>query len=283
MRFGVYIVLVLLYFSMFACVSSGGQNENEMNANDSLAAKLPTMEKTRSLENEDVAKIVMDSSITTDYLMGKFVPEKHPDFRVIERKYADRAGRTLRKDTYAAFLKMYEAAKKDGIHFKIISATRPFNDQKRIWEGKWTGKRPTTGVKNITKSIPDAKQRALKILEYSSMPGSSRHHWGTDIDLNALTNDYFEKGKGLKEYEWLQANAAKFGFCQPYSPKGKDRPHGYNEEKWHWSYLPIAKKLSDQYRLRLQDKDINGFLGSESAVEIGIVEKYVLGINETCL
>jgi len=115
------------------------------------------------------------------------------------------------------------------------------------------------------------------------MPGSSRHHWGTDIDINALTNEYFEKGKGQKEYDWLVANAASFGFCQPYSPKGDARPYGYNEEKWHWSYLPISKKLSEQYKLRIKNEDIKGFAGAESAPQIDIVNKYVLGINKACL
>ena len=115
------------------------------------------------------------------------------------------------------------------------------------------------------------------------MPGTSRHHWGTDIDINNLKNDYFEKGNGLKEYEWLQKNAARFGFCQPYSPKGEARPYGYNEEKWHWSYLPFAKKLTDQYGLRLKDNSISGFEGAQTATEIGVIEKYVLGINTECL
>ena len=58
------------------------------------------------------------------------------------------------------------------------------------------------------------------ILEYSSAPGTSRHHWGTDMDINALQNDYFSnKGNGAFLYEWLQKNAAKFGFCQPYNKK----------------------------------------------------------------
>ncbi len=39
----------------------------------------------------------------------------------------------------------------------------------------------------------------------------------------------------------LTANAAKFGFCQPYNVK-TDRK-GYNEEKWHWSFMPLSKFL----------------------------------------
>lgn len=222
-------------------------------------------------------------SFDKDYIMGKFNPTKHKDFVVIANTHSSRAGMYLRKDAYKAFKEMYEAAKADGINFKIISATRNFASQKSIWEGKWTGTRLLEGGQNAAKTIPDPQTRALKILEYSSMPGTSRHHWGTDIDINNLTNAYFEKGKGLKEYTWLQANAPSFGFCQSYTPKGEERPYGYEEEKWHWSYLPIARLLTTEAKRVLKNENIEGFLGSETATGIGVLEKYVLGINKECL
>ena len=78
-------------------------------------------------------------------------------------------------------------------------------------------------------------------------------------------------------------HAGEYGFCQAYSPKGPERPHGYNEEKWHWSYLPIAQQLTTQARLRLTNDHIKGFEGHEMAKEIDIVNHYVLGINKACL
>ena len=177
---------------------------------------------------------------------------------------------------------MWAAAKADGIDLKIISATRNFARQKYIWERKWTGVRKIENGADASKKYPAPKDRALAILKYSSMPGTSRHHWGTDIDINNLTNEYFAEGQGKKEYDWLVANAARFGFCQPYTPKSEKRPHGYNEEKWHWSYTPIAKQLTDKAAAELKDELIGGFKGAEAAVEIGVVEKYVLGINTVC-
>ncbi|MEM6317747.1 MAG: M15 family metallopeptidase [Bacteroidota bacterium] len=228
--------------------------------------------------------ITIDTSISLSYIMGQFEPTKHPQFVQVPPKYANgRKDRWLRKETYTAFLKMYEAAKKDGIELKILSATRNFATQKIIWEGKWTGKRLQEGKENLAKTTPDPVQRATKILKWSSMPGTSRHHWGTDIDLNAFTNAFFEKDEGLKIYEWLTQNAATYGFCQAYSPKGTERPYGYNEEKWHWSYLPIARPLTDQARLRLKDSAIRGFKGAATATEISVVEKYILGVNQACL
>ena len=38
-------------------------------------------------------------------------------------------------------------------------------------------------------------ERALDLLRYSSMPGSSRHHWGTDVDVHSLDPETFEAEK----------------------------------------------------------------------------------------
>lgn len=218
-----------------------------------------------------------------EYIMGRFDPAKHPDFVSVDKKYADEEGYFLRKDTYESFAKMWEAAQADGVTLTIVSATRNFSKQKSIWEGKWTGNRLIENGSNAAKKYPDPKTRALKILEYSSMPGSSRHHWGTDVDLNDLDNYTFEQGPGKKVYDWMLKHAAEYGFCQPYSRKGEERPNGYNEEKWHWSYMPVAKKLTDLAARSMTDDMIGGFKGAETAVKIGIVEKYVLGVNNDCL
>ena len=229
-------------------------------------------------------QIPFDSAyiFSKEYLMGKFDPAKQPEFVRFGKPYADEEGYYLHRLTFEAFAKMYEAAKKDGIRLTIISATRPFTRQKSIWESKWTGRRPVEG-QNLAKAVKDPVERAKTILRYSSMPGTSRHHWGTDVDLNALENSYFEQGRGLKEYQWLQAHAAEYGFCQVYTAKGPKRPYGYEEEKWHWSYLPLAKKLTALAKTELKDEDISGFAGAETAMAIQVVEHYVLGINPDCL
>lgn len=274
----------MYYFKMlwYLCFVAFSPNCGTITAEEK--AQVEASAATTQIQNlaEKKVNISTDSTISLDYLMGKFDPEKHSDFVKVDQAHASKTDFYLRKDAYAAFIKMYEAAKKEGIQLQIISATRPFAHQKRIWETKWNGSKKVDG-QDISKTIKNPVDRALKILEYSSMPGTSRHHWGTDVDLNALTNDYFEKGKGLKEYEWLDKHASQFGFCQPYSEKGYDRPEGYNEEKWHWSYLPFAKKLTDQYKLRVKDESISGFEGSDTAPKIGVVKKYVLGVSRECL
>jgi len=217
-----------------------------------------------------------------DYCMGKFAPETHEDFVAIPVKYADRKGMYMRADAYYAFEKMYSEAIKDGVKFQIRSAARNFTYQKGIWERKWTGKTKLSDGTDVSTDIALPVDKALKILEYSSMPGTSRHHWGTDIDLNAFNNEYFEKGEGKKMYDWLVANASTYGFCQPYTAKGPNRPNGYNEEKWHWSYQPVSQEITNYAEQNMRNEMISDFLGAETAVDIDVVTKYVLGINSGC-
>ena len=209
-----------------------------------------------------------------NYLMGKFDPAKRTDFVAVGAPYADKPGMMLRREAFEAFEKMWAAAKKEGLVLKIISSTRTFEQQKNIWEGKWS---------RFAKDFPDPSDRARKILEYSSMPGSSRHHWGTDVDLNDLNNPSFEgNGRYKKIYDWLTAHAHEYGFGQPYTPKGTERPEGYNEEKWHWSYLPLSKSFLQQYVAHIGNDQIEGFQGAETAKSIRIVENYVGGVNKDC-
>lgn len=227
-------------------------------------------------------KIEPSIPFSLDYLMGKFDPAKDTAFIKISTQHADRDGLYMRKDAYAKFQEMHAAARADGVTLTIRSAARNFANQKRIWEGKWSGSRKLSGNVNAAKKYPEALPRALKILEFSSMPSTSRHHWGTDIDLNNFTNEYFTKGRGLEEYEWLTANAMDYGFCQVYTEKSVSGREGYNEEKWHWSYLPVSKQLTELARREMRDDLINGFKGAETAQEIGVVEKYILGISKEC-
>lgn len=247
--------------------------------------KTPENELSNASTSKSIPDPPMKSQIKqldTDYCMGRFEPAQHLDFEKIPAKYADRAGLYLRKDVLSAYIKMYEAAKAAGINLQIRSATRNFNYQKGIWERKWTGATVLSDGTNVAKDLSNPKDKALKILEYSSMPGTSRHHWGTDIDLNAFNNDYFEKGQGKKVYEWLFNNASDYGFCQPYTAKGPERPHGYNEEKWHWTYQPLGSEITAFAKQNLMNQMITGFMGAETASEIDVVGKYVLGINQGC-
>jgi LAS superfamily LD-carboxypeptidase LdcB len=218
--------------------------------------------------------------VSLNYLMGKVDPAKDPAFARIPEEYLGGTRVWGHKDAVAAFVRMAEAAAVNGYKLKVVSAFRSFDDQKQIWEDKWNGKTLVDGRK-LPSSTPDPKARALKILEFSSMPGTSRHHWGTDFDLNSLQNSYFKTRDGKRIYDWLVAHAPDYGFCQVYSDKTGGRT-GYEEEKWHWSYMPIASWYLKQYPVDVGYERLNGFEGSQSAKNIDVIKNYVQGINPDC-
>lgn len=220
-----------------------------------------------------------------NYVTGRFNPSEHKLFVNLEKQGIPCTGQDhyLRKETVAALSALLNDFNKDhpSIKITIISSTRNFTLQKKIWDEKWSGKRKVTGVSDIH-AVRDPVERARMILRYSSMPGTSRHHWGTDFDINTLNNSYFAKGDGKIIYEWLCANAHTYGFGQPYT---SGRTSGYLEEKWHWSYLPLASQfLKDWNRLYEDDPSVfsgkNFFCGSADAGKLA--PEYVNSINPVC-
>lgn len=233
-------------------------------------------------DNASIEAPVIDESLSLDFICGRFSPEEDSSFVEIDMKYADKKGMFMKRAAYDAFIEMYNAAQEDGFLLVIRSAARNFEYQKKIWERKWSGQTILSDGSNAQLDYPDPLTRAKKILEYSSMPGTSRHHWGTDVDFNSFDNSWFEQGEGLMLFTWLEKNASLYGFCRPYTAFDENRKYGYNEEKWHWSYVPLAKKYTRFAEARLKDEDISGFLGAELSQELSVVEKYVLGINPEC-
>ena len=89
---------------------------------------------------------------------------------------------------------------------------------------------------------PDERQR--EILTASSAPGISRHHWGTEFDLYGLNPRRFLEGRDLHdEYLWMSEHALTHGFFQPFTGPDALGQHTYIEERWHWSYYPVAQAL----------------------------------------
>ncbi|GLR17881.1 M15 family metallopeptidase [Portibacter lacus] len=260
----------IVLFALVTCAPKQGEGNTQENT-DPIKV---------NVASEPLSETIVANPADTTYhsygfnmLMGHFDPAKHKDYVVVEAKYADRSGMYIHKDTYNAFLLMREAARLDSVNLVIRSATRNFDYQKGIWERKWEKE----------SAIKDPVTRALKILEYSSMPGTSRHHWGSDIDLNNFNNSWFEKGEGLRMWNWLEEHAAEFGFCRPYTAKDELRPNGYQEERWHWSYMPLSKYFMSMAKEKHSDSEINGFKGAEVADEINVVENYVMGVNKQCI
>lgn len=234
-----------------------------------------------NLQKDKIKKEARDAE-EKKYLLGEFEPSERNDFSIIPKEYTTGGNKMyLRNETLVAFYKMRESAIKNGIELKILSATRNFNYQKNLWNDKWSGATIVEG-QNLSKSITDGLERFKKILEYSAVPGMSRHHWGTDIDINEVNPSYFNGEKGRVEYDWLKQNAWVFGFCEPYNLKGGERPTGHNGEKWHWSYYPLANTFYKEYKDLIKEEDIKGFMGDQYVVGQNLIDEYVLSINPDC-
>jgi LAS superfamily LD-carboxypeptidase LdcB len=197
------------------------------------------------------------------------------------------AGINLRKEAYESFLDMKKAAQADGIDIKIVSSFRDFYRQESIWERKY--------LQFSEEGMPPL-DAIDKIIEYSTIPGTSRHHWGTDIDIidgrpkssgDVLVPEKFENDGpyvGLKQ--WMDENSETYGFYLVYTDNPRRR--GFKYEPWHYSYAPISIPMLTAYRklnvLKLLQQE--EFLGSEHFTT-GFVKTYVqdniLDINPALL
>jgi LAS superfamily LD-carboxypeptidase LdcB len=222
--------------------------------------ELPKIIKTNTKDSVEIKE-----EISKDFVLGKFNYRKDTSFIKVSKSHSSKTI-YLKKEAYRSFIKMYDQAKSEKINLKIISGTRNFYEQKSIWERKWERYKNLSPIK-----------RAKKILEYSSMPSTSRHHWGTDIDLNNLNNSYFENGTGKKEYDWMIESANIYGFYQVYTSK-EDGRKGYNLEKWHWSYMPLSEKYLNYYNENIKIDDIKGFEGANLSKELDVIKVFVNGI-----
>ena len=91
----------------------------------------------------------------------------------------------LHYEVVASFLSMRDAAAGDGIDLQARSSFRDFDTQLAIWNRKWRGERPIfdrQGCELSRSEIADA-DCVDAILCWSAVPGGSRHHWGSDIDV----------------------------------------------------------------------------------------------------
>jgi len=151
----------------------------------------------------------------------------------------------------AAFLGLRRAAAAAGMDLAAHSSFRDFQRQLAIWNGKFSGTRPmydAAGSIIETATLTPAA-RIDAILLWSALPGASRHHWGTDVDLIdrhatapgyqvQLTQAEFRAGGPFAALNaWLEDNAARFGFFRPYQGVRS----GVQPEPWHLSFAPIAE------------------------------------------
>ncbi len=256
-KFQILILLGLIPF-LFSC--SGANSTDKINT------------ATNHYINDSIDTVIVKNEaqypeIDKKHLLGKTNPQKDSLFVVVPQKYCLMRTEYLHKDALEPFIAMYEAAAMEGVNLGIISAYRNYETQAWLWNSRYVNSsNPTVAAKTA--------------LKYIAMPGTSRHHWGTDIDMLNTKLNFFETEEGKKAYKWMCENAPKYGFYQVYT---QNRTTGYNEEKWHWSYIPVAKEFLKQYQAKISYEDFVGFNGCELADTLNVIDDYVFGIDSVLL
>jgi LAS superfamily LD-carboxypeptidase LdcB len=177
------------------------------------------------------------------------------------------------KATATAFMDMRNEARLSGIDLIPFSTFRDFKTQLRIWNHKYLGKKPLYDIDGNVRDYPSLDEEAIirHILDWSALPGGSRHQWGTEIDVvdgAAMTDAYAPKllpeevregGIFYPLHCWLDENIHKFGFFRPY----KYFKGGMFPEPWHLSFAPVSmeaiKYLTPELLTSvIKDVDIRG-------------------------
>lgn len=163
--------------------------------------------------------------------------------------------RPVHRDIVEPFLRLRAAAAEAGFDLAVASGYRNYHRQLQIWNAKAGGERAVYADDGAVLDINTLGEldRALAILRWSALPGASRHHWGTDIDIYDRAavpegyvvqldqNEAADDGPFGPMHRWLDERIAAdraFGFFRPYQ---NDRG-GVAAERWHLSYAPLAAR-----------------------------------------
>ena len=165
----------------------------------------------------------------------------------------------LMPETGKALGKLKRRAQRQGFDMRVASSFRDYHHQLRIFNAKARGQRPVTDDHDrlVDPSALSPQDYLLAILRFSALPGTSRHHWGTDIDVwnaAAVAADYSLQ-LSMAEYapsgpfgefsSWLRARVDADdaeGFYLPYATD----TGGVAPEPWHLSYRADAAGLAER-------------------------------------
>ncbi len=170
----------------------------------------------------------------------------------------------LRKDVLPHWFALVEQARTAGFALQIASAWRGFDRQQLIWNGKANGQRAVLDERGnpIDITLLSEDELLFAMLRWSAIPGCSRHHWGTDLDVfdaAAVAQDYVVQlttaecsdcGPFAAVHSWLDAALQEKDavFFRPYAIDHG----GIAPERWHLSCRPVAAQyeaLLDENRL----------------------------------
>jgi LAS superfamily LD-carboxypeptidase LdcB len=182
----------------------------------------------------------------------------------------------LNKEVIEPWRSLCSAAADAGFELVLASGYRSFERQLVIWNDKLTGLRPVLDETGNPMDISCLSPMALaeRVLRWSALPGSSRHHWGTDMDiydrsvidsnysLKLTSDEYASGGPFAPMIAWLREYLLQPGSPEFFFPYSEDKG-GVMPEPWHLSYRPVAERYQQLWSLPklsalLQDSDIVG-------------------------
>lgn len=156
--------------------------------------------------------------------------------------------------------KLKESLAKFGFALRIESAYRPFERQLSIWNRKASGELKLLSAEGLPMERPtDEEELMYAILTWSALPGASRHHLGTDLDVvdgNACPAGYEveltpAECDGMfrpfhEKLTELMGAGESFGFQRVFVPgRGRIQP-----EMWHIAHLPTSRKYLESFSLK---------------------------------
>ncbi|GAA4882380.1 M15 family metallopeptidase [Ferrimonas pelagia] len=205
----------------------------------------------------------------------------------------DCQGQRLERRTARAFDALCQGAQQAGFHIGLCSGWRSFERQLAIFNGKAQGKRTLLDAHGERCDVQTMSEADIldAILAWSALPGASRHHWGTDLDLfdaQAISKqqlqlepwEYQPGGPCHALTQWLDANMADYGFFRPY----QQTLGGVSPEPWHLSYAPIAVPALRQYSSSALDCQLKrSALALKDTVLSqlpGLIERYCFRISQ---
>lgn len=166
------------------------------------------------------------------------------------------------------FLRLQKAAAEEGFNLQIISAFRDYERQLKIWNLKASGQRQLIDAEErpLDFSSLSPVEIVFAILRWSALPGCSRHHWGTDIDVydantqtpqevQLVPSETIGEGPSARLHDWLDSRINSneaFGFYRPYAT---DRG-GVSPERWHLSYYSLSRRFLEAFTPSLFKKNI---------------------------
>ena len=190
----------------------------------------------------------------------------------------------LRRRAAEAFADMRSEARKAGISIYSQSSYRSFNHQKKIWNRKY---------KSFLTSGDTPEIALQKSVHDSAIPGTSRHHWGTDLDiidaavqpqpLERLTIKNFQMGGPYEHLAyWMAQNAERFGFVMSYIEDAKRT--GFKHEPWQFSFAELSRPIlryfmTQDWKPILKDSSLLGYTLFTSHFLEEYAQEYLLGVN----